>query len=281
MRNTIFVASTVFAIWQLCARDNPANRQAGRSAGIREDLSTLAGSMLNETNQARIAIKNGNLELAQEHVDRAEADLQKVEAGAKGSTMIPVYHEFVSVSILGPVETEQSARRRNAQSPSSKPNGPLNAGKKPVVHEVAGIYTSVVVNTTVAKDSLAVAKTALSKGDLLTADSALADVQEGVQIRSTKGDIPIEEARENLILARARARTGNYQASRAALRAAADALSRYAQEGGPHANEARTIEQEINTYSQELKQNHVDAIAKINKWWNTVADWSPYRPQQE
>lgn len=281
MQRRIVVASAVFAVLQLWAHDNPVNGQNAGSAGIREDLSTLAGNMLNETNQARTAIKSGNLEVAQEHVNRAEADLQKVEAQAKGSTMIPVYHEFVSVSILGPVQTEQAVRRPNAQSSSSKPtNGQVKAEKKPVVHEVAGIYTSVVVNTTVAKDNLAAAKTALSRGDLLTADSALADVQEGVQIRSTKADMPLEEARQNLILARARARNRNYQESQAALRAVSDALSRYAQEGGPHANEARAMEQEINTYIQDLKQNHVDAIAKINKWWNTVADWSPYRTQQ-
>ena len=279
MQRRIVVASAVFAVLQLWGH-NPVNGHNAGSAGIREDLSTLAGNMLKETNQARTAIKSGNLEVAQEHVTRAEADLQKVEARAKGSTMIPVYHEFVSVSILGPVQTEQAVRRTNAQSSSSKPNGQAKAEKKPVVHEVTGIYTSVVVNTTVAKENLAAAKTALSRGDLLTADSALADVQEGVQIRSTKADMPLEEARQNLILARARARNRNYQESQAALRAASDALSRCAQGGGPHANEARAMEQEIYTYNQDLRQNHVDAIAKINKWWNTVADWSPYRTQQ-
>jgi hypothetical protein len=51
----------------------------------------------------------------------------------------------------------------------------------------------------------------------------------------------------------------------------------YAQQGGPHANDARAMRQEINIYSQALQQNHSDAIAKINKWWNTVAGWSPYQ----
>jgi hypothetical protein len=279
MRRTIFVACTVLALVQLWAREKPVNDHSASSAGIREDLSMLAGSMLDETNRARAAIKSGNLELAQEHVNRAEAELQKVEGQAKGSTMIPVYQEFVSVSILRPAQMEQAIKRANAET-TPKPNGPSQDGKRPIVHEVAGVYTSFVVNTTVAKDGLAAAKGALSKGDLLTADSALADVQEGVQVRSVKGDMPLEEARENLVLARARARNGNYQESQAALRAASDALSRYAQEGGPHASEARGLEQEINAYNQDLQQNHANAFAKINRWWNTVADWSPYRPQQ-
>jgi hypothetical protein len=274
MHRTMLTICIVFTALQLWARHNPSNGQNTSSAGVREDLSTLAGSMLNETNQARAAIKTGNLELAQEHVNRAQADLQKVEALAKGSTMVPVYQEFVSVSILGPVESEQAARRTNAQA-SSKPNEPLKVGERPVVQEVAGIYTNVVVSTTVAKDSLGAAAAALSMGQLLTADSALADVQEGVVIRSDKADLPLEEARENLILARARARSGRYQESHAPLRAASEALSRYAQEGGPHADEARAMEQEIDNYNQSP-----DAVAKINKWWNTVSDWSPYRDQQ-
>jgi hypothetical protein len=279
MRRTVLLTCTVLAVVQLWARETPASDRIASSAGIREDLSTLAGSMLDETNRARTAIKKGNLELAQEHVNRAEADLQKVEGQAKGSTMIPVYQEFVSVSFLRPGQTETAIRRTNAQ-PAPKPNGLSQDGKKPIVHEVAGIYTSFVVNTTVAKDNLAAAKAALSNGDLLTADDALANVQEGVQIRSIKSDMPLEEARENLVLARARARNGNYQESQAALRAASDALSRYAQDGGPHASEARALEQEINTYNQDLQRNHPNAIAKINRWWNTVADWSPYRAQQ-
>jgi hypothetical protein len=91
--------------------------------------------------------------------------------------------------------------------------------------------------------------------------------------------MPLEEARENLILARASARTGDYQESQAALRAASQALSMYANEGGPHANEARAIEEEINAYNQNLQRNHMDAVAKINKWWNTTANWSAYRNQ--
>jgi hypothetical protein len=280
MPRAIFLVSLIFASFQLPAYDGSVvgQDQSTSSAGTREDLSTLAGKMLNETNEARTAIKKGNLELAQQHVNRAEADLQKVEAQAKGSTMIPVYQEFVSVSILAPVQTEQNARRAKAQS-SPNANSPVKVGKKAVAHEVSGIYTSVVVNTTVAKNSLAAAETALSRGDLLTADSALADVQEGVTIRSDKADMPLEQARENLILARANARNGDYQAAEAALKAASEALSMYANAGGPHANEARTLDEEINTYVQNLQKNRAVAMAKINKWWNTTADWSPYRNQ--
>jgi hypothetical protein len=276
----MFLVGIVLCAFRLAAQENPVKAQdhTRSSAGTREDLSMLAGKMLNETNEARTAIKNGNLELATEHVNRAEADLENVEAQAKGSTMIPVYQEFVSVSILAPVQTEQNVRRSKAQS-SSTAKVPVNGGNNAVAHEVSGIYTSVVVNTTVAKNSLAAAKAALSRGDLHTADSALADVQEGVQIRSDKADMPLEQARENLVLARASARNGKYEKAQVALRTASQALSEYADEGGPHANEARALREEIDKYCRNLQQNHMDAVAKINRWWNTTAEWSPYRSQ--
>jgi YfdX protein len=276
MAGAILLISIAIAGLQLQTRDSPANRTTAKSAGVREDVSTFAGNMLNETNQARTAIKNGNLELAKDHVNRAEADLQKVEAQAQGRTMIPVYQEFVSVSILAPVQTEQNARRAKAQSLSAAKSS-RTGGDKAVAHEVSGIYTSVYVNTTVAKNSLAAAKAALSQGNLLTADSALADVQEGVKIQSDKSDMPLEQARENLILARASARNGDYQGAGAALKAASEALSTYANEGGPHANEAMAMAEEIDACRQKLPRNHADVIARINKWWNTTADWSPYR----
>lgn len=45
----------------------------------------------------------------------------------------------------------------------------------------------------------------------------------------------------------------------------------------PHANDARALEAEINSYNNDLQQNHAEAIAKVNKWWNTTADWGAYR----
>ena len=265
----------MLAGFPLLASDNTAKNTS--SAGTREDLSTLAGNMLNETNAARAAIKKGNRLLAQQHVERAERDLQAIESRANGRTMIPVYQEFVSVSILGPVQAEQNAKHASAQTAEK----PVKVGNKAVVHEVAGDYTSVVVNTTVAKNSLAAAKSALAKADLLTADSALADLQEGVEIRSDEADMPLAEVRENLVIARASARNGKFEEAQAGLRAASEALSTYAHEGGSHANEAKAMEQEIRTYNQDLSQNHADVVTKINEWWNKIADWSPYKAQEQ
>jgi hypothetical protein len=250
---TVLCVGFLFAAVQI-----QAQAKTFQSAGSREDISTLAGKMLDYTNRARAAIKDSNQQLALQDVNKAESYLQQVEARAHGSTMIPVYQEFVSVSILSPVRAEQRARHS-------------------VVHQVAGDYTSVVVNTTVAKNNLAAAKTALEHQNLSTADAALSDVQEGVQIEATEADMPLVKARENLILARSNAREGKYGETQAALQAASKALGTYAQENGPHASAARDLQQQIDSADKDLQQNHADILTKINQWWNTTADWTPYK----
>jgi hypothetical protein len=137
------------------------------------------------------------------------------------------------------------------------------------------------VSTTVAKNSLATAKRALAIRDMKDADAALADVQEGIKIQEAKGDIPVADVRENLVLARAAVRNDKFQEAEAALKAAAKALDRVIQAKGPHADEARNLREQISSYAQKLPQDHTDAVTKINAWWNETADWSPYKSQQQ
>lgn len=237
------------------------------SAGSKEDLSRLAGKMLGDTNQARTALKNSDYHQAVQDVNQAQTDLKTVEARAHGATLIPVYREFVSVSILSPVQAEQRAHRQTLTKVS---NG--NAA----VNEVAGEYTRVLVSTTVADNSLAAAKMALAKAEWKKADAALADVQEGVQIESVKSDMPLARARENLILARAAARQNHDLEAEAALEAASTALSKYASEGGPHAKEAQDLQNQIAGFALHLEAQPASAVTKINGWWNTLSDWFTY-----
>jgi hypothetical protein len=269
MRTAVFALGFLFAVAELHAQ-----QAAFPSAGPREDLSVRAGHMLKATNQARIAIRNGNIGAALRDVNEAQSYLRQVEAGAHGSTMIPVYQEFVSVSIIGPIQTEQQARKAG-QSGTPPPAAATNGNA--AVHQVAGDYTSVVVNTTVAQNNLAAAKTALERGQMKNADSALQDVQEGVEIQSSQAEMPLTRARENLILARSFARRNNWTEARNALTAASHALRNYENENGPHTQAAAQLQREIEDSAHDLAQNHAGILAKINQWWNQTADWSGYK----
>jgi hypothetical protein len=244
---------------------------AFRSAGSREDISVLAGDMLKATNEARIQIKDGNKSAALRDVMKAQSYLQQVEAHARGSTMIPVYQEFVSVSILSPIQAVQ--QQGKAVTIEKLPKSGTNA----TVHEVSGNYTSVVVNTTVARNSLDAAKKALEANDLRTADSALQDVQEGVQITMTQADLPLVQVRENLILARKYARMNDWIGSQNALLSAVHALKEYEDEHTAHQQAAAQLEREISAYTHNLAAHHTGILAKINDWWNETADWTQYQ----
>jgi flagellin-specific chaperone FliS len=235
------------------------------SAGTKEDVSVLAGKMLDDTNQARIAVKDKNKASALQHVEQAETELRELKSRALGATMVPVYQEFVSVTMLQPVIAEQHTRQANAHEPA-------------VVHQVAGDYTDVAVSTTVAQRNLEAAKTALEKGNWSVADRALGDVQDGVTIESVEANMPLAKARENFILARAAAEKGNYTEAQAALKAASNALGVYIKAGRSHAAAAKSLKQQIDTYDNNLQQNHSGVVAKINDWWNTTSDWTPYKP---
>src|SRR5579875_275024 len=146
----------LFAGLELGAQTNSSSY----SAGSKEDVSRLAGQMLDATNQARTAVEKHDRQLALQDVDRAERDLRQIEGRAHGATMVPVYQEFVSVSILGPVRAEQNARKAAANHTMAKVSTNNIA-----VHEVAGDYTEVMVSTAVARNGLAAAKAGLEKNN--------------------------------------------------------------------------------------------------------------------
>lgn len=274
MKITVLACGLMMVALALAAQNQPANdtSEAATSERAKEDVSVLASKMLDETNQARLAIGKGNLEVALADVKRAQSYLDQVETKAPGRTMIPVYKEFVSISFLTPIRAEQNARKHAA--------GNKQASNNAIVHQVAGDYTSVTVNTTVAKNNLALAKKALGDGNLKAADEALSDVQEGVDIEEVESDTPLQRARENLILARTDAGKGDYAGAHAALTAASRALAQYAAENGPHANAATHLQEEIDSYNRNLAQNHLDLTGKIDGWWNTTSGWTQYRNQE-
>ncbi len=240
-------------------------------AGSGEDLSRLAGKMLDYTNQARVAIKNGDHSKAMTFIHAAQHEYYTLQNIAPGAAMVPVYREFVSISILGPVSAEHQARKRE----EAKEAG--HAVPVTAVQQVAGTYTHVMVSMPVARISLQDASSAAENGNWQAADAALSDVQEGVTTESVESDMPLARARENLILARAAVRHQQYQEAKASLQAACHALSSYAANGGQHARAARNLRQQIRSFAQDVQQQSISAVSKIDGWWKTTSSWSPYK----
>jgi len=173
-------------------------------------------------------------------------------------------------------QTRGEASRESTDQASAQRTG------QPAVQEVAQEFTSITLDTNMAKQHLKAASTAMQNGNYQQADTALSAVQDGVSLVSVEGDRPLVRARENLTLARDMAQQGQYQKVGAPLRAAADALQNYESMNTAHASDARSLRQQIRSYANNLNSSNMntssssnsDAVKKIDSWWNTTNDWT-------
>jgi len=274
-KGILLLTIATFATCGLQAKDNGNQTsnsnstadQSSASAGPKEAAARLGLDMLDHTNKARTAIANKNKQAALNDIDAATSDLTKAQSDAQGK-IIPLYQEFASVSVVAPVRAEQQKNAANSNS-SATSNKPVPE----TVHQVAGGYSVMEIDTDGAMSHLNAAKTALNNENWNAADKDLAALQDGVVFASYRSDMPLVRAQENLILARRNAREDNYRETRAALASSAKALAAYAQESGPHANDAKNLQQEIQSYDQHIMKTHSDAVSKIDGWWNTASNW--------
>ena len=157
---------------------------------------------------------------------------------------------------------------------ASSSKGANDSSEKVVaVRKVVGEYTSVWLNAKAAKAQLQSANDALKNGDMQAADRALEGVQRSVVLEFVAADMPLLKARENLMLARRSANSGNYAQAHSALQAASNALSTYEKAGSAHATDAQKLRSEIDSYNKSIEQNHSDSASKIEAWWNQTTDW--------
>jgi hypothetical protein len=262
--------------------------------------------MLRDTERARAAIRTGDIQQAKQDVN--DADHLVTQIGSMSQTkngMVPLYQELGEyVNIQPPSQNQQQngSRWNNSQSndrsdrssqsnnsgnqwnnttnqnrQSYNQNGNSNANQAAGdvdVQSVVGQYTSVALDTNMAKNHLEAAQQALNNNNPQAADQALRAVQDSLVESSVATDMPLMRARQNLMLARSAANQGDYAEAQAALKGASQALQNYEQNGGRHANDARQLRSQIDSFDQSIQQNHTNASAKIESWWNQITDWN-------
>ena len=113
----------------------------------------------------------------------------------------------------------------------------------------------------------------IARADVRAAYAALSAVERSVVTGKLRNDLPLEEARQNLALARTYLAQGEFKYAYIDLQAVCQSLGNYAQGGGRHAREARLLRVEIANYSRSIGTNHDDADHKITSWWNQTSEW--------
>lgn len=221
----------------------------------RQEISTLAASLLQQTDLARQAIAHHDQRAAQEAIRQAQDLTRKIEttAGTRNQPLV------VTVSSqLDKEATMVPARKRNAS-----------------ISEVRGTLTATLLNVTNARLKLESASQALQAGDFNAADMDLAAVQAGAVTKTYTGDMPVMQARENLSIARSRVQQGDYKDAILPLKSAASALDRFAQQV-PKPQQAELAEKmklDIDAYAERITHDHTDALDRVNGWYDQVDDW--------
>lgn len=237
-------------------------------------LSDEVSDLLNATNEARVALEAHNKQDAQFHIDHALDNAKMIRSSAANRRFVPLYDELDRYSVLGPIMSQRNQSKKASNDADRQASDASHiAQARTTVQEVEGQFTSVALDVQSAMDHLEAAKQALQNGNYQKADEALAAVQDGVVVTSISADLPVLRVRENLILARSSAHNGNISEAKAALKAASVALGNYENGQGKHGVDARKLRSEIDSYAQSIQNNHADAAAKIDQWWNETTEW--------
>jgi len=175
--------------------------------------------------------------------------------------VVTIYEEIEKVNILDAVEeAKREAARQDAAAS---------------VVNVDLVHTRAELDVGLADLSLSKAATALAEDRYEAADTALRAVQSGVTLEFAEVDVPLEEARENLFLARDLVERGKTDEAKFAMKVASDALQRYqAAAGDQRVEEVQEMREAIDKLAERLDETPAeDVTAQLLEWWDQVTEW--------
>jgi hypothetical protein len=176
--------------------------------------------------------------------------------------LVPIYTELSQQSVIGPIA---AAKKDDASVASSS---------KPVaVTAVTSGYSRVLLDTSVARRELNAARSALTGGDLKTADAKLKGLEQSVVVEASATRMPLVRARENLWLAQTAANRNDWREVKAELNAASSGLADFSRAAPPaEIADVQLLHQQISQYADSVESKHDNAVGQINKWWVQVAN---------
>lgn len=232
---------------------------SAQSAIVNPDLSNLAAGVLQQTQMARQAIASRDRDSAIGHVKQAVAtvsEIQRKAGDAARPLMIPVYSQRETSTTVTPVHKNGDLKHNSA------------------VRGVDGETTITRLNITAAADRLPVAEAALESGDWSAADAALGDVEGSTSVTQTTGNMPLNMARQNLEIAKARVMDGKYHDAVLPLRSAAQALGDYERHfSGQQAANIELARQAMLSMAAHITHEHDGAVGQIDTWTEMTRQW--------
>lgn len=178
-------------------------------------------------------------------------------------TIIPIYDELDKVSLMAPLRQAKADKAAKTEGKT-----PTEAVEGDALREMR-----VTLDLGLAKGGLELASANLDKDDIEGAEQALATVMDSLNFTLVEVDLPLDQARENLMLAKAAIEDGDTLEARAALTEASQLLDQF----NDDANEAdkaeiKSLQKEMKALSDKLEAGKSDKgfIATIEGWWDRI-----------
>lgn len=251
----------------------------------RAATSLHATDMLDAVRRARTAVAHQDGFDARTHIAHALTNIDQVHrsaarAGVPAPDVVPIYAELEQYSVLGPIAMERSGGEAGTyQTPqglvrSRTEQDGENANQQTSIQDVVSYFTAAGVSLNAARGHLEAARSAVAEGDFTTADQTLAAIEDGVMLTTVITDLPLQEARQNLLLARERSMMDDDPAgTKAALMAASEALTKYEAGETEYREDSSGLRAEIDEFAESIGDGFSEAGDQIEQWWETTTDW--------
>jgi YfdX protein len=232
---------------------------SAQSNVVNPDLSNLAAGVLQQTRMARQAIASRDRDSAVGHVRQAIATVNEIQQKAgelPHPLMIPISSQMETSTTVTPVHRNGDLKHNSA------------------VRGVDGETTTTRLNITAAADRLPAAEAALESGNWGSADAALGDVEGSTSVTQITGNMPLNMARQNLDIAKARVMEGKYHDAELPLRSAAQALGDYSKHlSGQQASNVELMRQAMLNMAAHITHEHDGAVSQIDSWTEMTRQW--------
>jgi hypothetical protein len=238
---------------------------AALTLNAQRDLPGMAAGILDQSKLARQAVASRDRDGAMDHIKQGLSLADEIRRNSPDSPriLVPVYREIDTTTTYTPVkhkDGEMSADRLKQDTS---------------IRGVAGDVTTAKLDVLAAADRLHAAEASVENGDWSGADGALAAVAGSVVVTQSQGNMPLDMARQNLELARARVLDGKYKDAVVPLRSAAQALGDFEKHcTGEQASAVESARQAMLGYAGSISHNHDGAVARIDAWLGSVNQWT-------
>lgn len=260
--------------------------EATLNAAERRAVSVAAGRLLRHTYAARVALKAKDKKQAGEEIAQAQklsaiieqavpsytvkshiaaGDLSYEDEDTLKPTVIPIFDELDKVSLMAPLRQAKAEQDKAAKVAGELPAEAVAADE---LREVR-----VTLDLGLTTGGLELARARLDKDDLGGAEAALKAVMGSLDFRLLEVDLPLDRARENLMLAKTDIEAGDTAGAEVVLAEAGRQLEGYA-EGASEADKAeiKGLRKEMKDLTAELgaDKGSKDLAAKLEGWWDRI-----------